>query len=207
MSRNIYSDVCEHKNQIIDDHEGSYICLDCAKVLDNVYISSFEYNNFDLESNGVDTQENVISSEISHRLNIPNLNIKDEKNNIKSVSKLYLNANKNNFTVTLKEMSAVSGFSSKQIGKEIKNTVNILDISTLLEKYCKLLSLDYKSYSVIKENITKYEQTGHNPLTIVGSHIYIHIKNVKKEKISMKKVCDTIGISSISIQRYLKTIK
>ena len=168
MSRNIYSDVCDHKNQVIDDHEGTYICLDCAKVLDNVYISSFEYNNFDLESNGVDTQENVISSEISHRLNIPNLNIKDEKNNIKSVSKLYLNANKNNFTVTLKEMSAVSGFSSKQIGKEIKNTVNILDISTLLEKYCKLLSLDYKSYSVIKENITKYEKTENNPLKKVN---------------------------------------
>ena len=35
----------------------------------------------------------------------------------------------------------------------------------------------------------------------------MHIKNKKKKKISMKKVCDTIGISSISIQRYLKTIK
>lgn len=206
MPRSTHSDVCEHKNQIIDDHEGTHICLDCAKVLDNVYVSSFRCEFNDFETNVLETHGNQINSEISHRLNIPNLYLTNNKSDIKNISNLYLNANKKDYTVTLKEMSSVSGYSSKQIGKEIKNTVNILNLSQLTEKYCKLLSLDYKIYSVIKENINKQEHTGHNPLTLVASHIYLHMKNVKK-KISMKKICDTIGISSISIQRYLKTLK
>lgn len=207
MSRKTHSDVCEHKNQIIDDHEGTYVCLDCAKVLDTVFVSNFEDKEKVSEEYMLkDLNTNDVSNEISHRLNIPNFNVNNEKKNIKSISNVYLNANRNNFTVTLREMSAVSGFSCKQIGKEIKNTVTVLDLPTLLEKYCKLLEIDYKTYAVIKDNIYKHEQTGHNPLTVVASHIYIYMKSVKK-KLSMKKICDIVGISSISIQRYLKKLQ
>lgn len=207
MSRETYSDVCEHKNQVIDDHEGTYVCLDCAKVIDNVFVPIFEdKEKISEECMLNDLNTNDVSNEIAHRLNIPNFIKTNEKKNVKSISNVYIHANKNNFTVTLKEMSAVSGFSCKQIGKEIKNTVTVLDIPTLLEKYCKLLEIDYKTYTVIKDNIYKHEQTGHNPLTVVASHIYFHMKSVKK-KLSMKNICDVVGISSISIQRYIKKLQ
>ena len=52
MSGKTYSDLCEHKNQIIDEHEGIYICEDCAKVIDNVFIQTYEVNssNVDIEN-------------------------------------------------------------------------------------------------------------------------------------------------------------
>ena len=209
MSRKTHSDLCEHKNQVIDEHEGIYICEDCAKVLDNIYIEPFD-SNFKTEitfDNQNVLNSNKISSEFIHRLNIPDLNVEDKKNELKCASNIYLEANKSNCTVTLKEISAISGYSCKQISKETKNTVTLLNQPTLIEKFCKLLNLDYKTYTVIKENISKKEQSGHNPLTIVASHIYLHLKKEKKKKISMKKICDVVGISSISIQRYLKSIQ
>lgn len=207
MSGKKHSEICEHKNQLMDYHEGSYVCVDCAKVMDTVFVPSFEQNLFETNYETDFKDPNCATSEISHRLNIPSFNVIKEKKEIKNISKLYLLANENKFTVTLKEMSAVSGYSCKQIGKELTKTVSILDLPTLLEKYCKLLEIDYKMYAVIKEKMLKNEQTGHNPLTIIASHIYTHLKTVKDKKLSMKKICDVIGISSISIQRYLKTLK
>jgi len=202
MSDKTHSDVCGHINQVLDEHEGIYICTDCAKVIENFFqdvsnIYGHENNNFFEKNN------EKISSEITSRLNIPNLNIGDEKNELKSVSNVYIYANKTDCTVTLKEISAVSGFTCKQIGKETKNTIQLINLSSLLDKYCKILTLDYKTYTLIKETIEKLEPTGHNPLTIVAANIYIHLKKTKT-KLSMKKICDTIGISPISIQRYLK---
>lgn len=205
MSKRKYSDVCEHKNQVLDEHEGTYVCTNCAKVIDNFYIQSFQTYDNEVIFKEKNTS-NLISSEFASRLNIPVLNIDDKKNELKSASNIYLEANKADYSVTLKEISAISGYSVKQIGKETKNTVNLLNIDSLLEKYCKLLDLNYKTYSVIKETINTANISGHNPLTIVASHIYKFLKDNKK-KISMKKICEVIGISSISIQRYLKTLQ
>lgn len=205
MSKRKYSDVCEHKNQVLDEHEGTYVCTNCAKVIDNYYTQTIKPCNNEIMYIEKNTS-NLISSEFASRLNIPVLNVKDKQTELKSVSNIYLEANKADFSVTLKEISAISGYSVKQIGKETKNTVNLLNISSLLEKYCKLLDLDYKIYSVIKETIDTENISGHNPLTIVASHIYKFLKD-NKQKISMKKICEIIGISSISIQRYLKTLQ
>ena len=171
---NFFSDLCDHKNQILDEHEGSYICLDCAKVLDNFFCQS----NLKTDNEFKDFYQNEkgMTSELTHRLNIPDLNLKNEKTDLKCASNIYLEANKKNYSVTLKEISSVSGCSLKKISKDTKNTVNILDISTLLEKYCKLLNLDFKTYAVIKESLNHTKPTGHNPITIVTSHIYSYIK-------------------------------
>lgn len=203
--KEFFSEQCEHKNQLLDEIEGCYVCTDCAKVLDPFFCELKVKKP--QEDVSLEEKNTAVISEISHRLNIPTLNLKDEKNDLKSASKLYLEANKKNFSVTLKEMSAVSGFSQKQLGKGIKNTITVLDTSNLLEKYCKLLELNFQTYAVIKETIAKSEQTGHNPITIVASHIYEHLKKTKTKKISMKQICEVTGISSISIQRYLKSKK
>jgi len=207
MSDRPYSEICGHENQILDEHEGTYICLNCAKVIENFYIHPSNTETNDRDNEGFLGNKSVkLSSEITNRLNIPNLGLEDKKNELKSVSNVYIEANKSECTVTLKEMAAVSGFTCKQIGRETKNTVQLMNLSALLDKYCKILNLDYRTYTLIKENIEKVESSGHNPLTIVASHIYRHLK-LTKTKISMKQLCETIGISSISIQRYLKRVQ
>jgi response regulator of citrate/malate metabolism len=75
----------------------------------------------------------------------------------------------------------------------------------MLEKYCVMLKLDFKDYSVIKETIQRSLKTGHNNLTIIGANIYLHCK--ERKKIPIKVIARTLNISCISIQRYLKAKK
>ena len=108
------------------------------------------------------------------------------------------------FPVSIKDISAVSGISENDIYSMQESEQSlILNPFSLLEKYCKLLGLsDYKTYSVIKENLPTID-TGHNPLTVIASTIYKYCKE-NSIKYSMKQIASTIGISSVSIQRYIK---
>lgn len=196
---------CKHINQIVDVHEGSYICTDCARVIsDYFYEESYQRQ----DKNLIPSQNET--SEILSRLNLPD-SFKDyieenqkpicnKTNSIVNATNIYLTTNTNNSVVTLKEISAITGINGKKIAK---NKINIIDKHLLLEKYCTLLNLNYKTYTVIKEKLKTYQLSGHNPLTVVASAIYRHSKE-NKLKLSMKKISDTFGISSISIQRYLK---
>lgn len=194
---------CQHINQIIDEHEGTYICTDCAQVVSNFFCEE----KFQRLDNILPPQQNE-ATEILSRLNLPDgfidfieeKNDKDKTNITTNATKIYLTTNINNSVVTLKEISAITGINSKKIAKK---ETNIIDKYLLLEKYCALLDLNYKTYTVIKEKLKTYQLSGHNPLTVVASAIYIHSKE-NKLKLSMKKISDCFGISSISIQRYLK---
>lgn len=73
----------------------------------------------------------------------------------------------------------------------------------LLEKYCKLLDLSFQDYTLIKEQIQNKPLSGHPPLTVIGYYIFVHCKT-NKIKQSMKNICSTLGISTISLQRYRK---
>ena len=198
-------DTCKHLNQIIDEHEGTYICTDCAFVISNFFCEE----NFPIQDKNL-IFEQTETSEILSRLNLPdsfknfisetNIDDSHKSNTVLNATNIYLTTNINNSVVTLKEMSAITGINSKQIAK---NKTNILDKYLLLEKYCTLLDLNYKTYTVIKERLKNLKLSGHNPLTVVASAIYIYSKE-NKLKLSMKKISDCFGISSISIQRYLK---
>jgi response regulator of citrate/malate metabolism len=61
---------------------------------------------------------------------------------------------------------------------------------------------DFKTFTLIKEKLPT-NNTGHNPLTIIASTIYIFCKE-NNLKYSMKEIAKTIGISPVSIQRYIK---
>lgn len=200
--------VCKHLNQVIDEHEGIYICIDCAHVIsphftEEKYINIYESQNFNYD---VKTE----TSEILSKLNLPDrlktycheptTKTKTISNTADKVTNIYLKINENDSLVTLKEISAVTGIHPKNIAK---NKTNILNKKVLLEKYCTLLGLDYKTYTLIKERLKCCKVSGHNPLTVVASIIYIHSKQYKL-KLSMKKIAEQFGISPISIQRYLK---
>jgi transcription initiation factor TFIIIB Brf1 subunit/transcription initiation factor TFIIB len=107
----------------------------------------------------------------------------------------------------MKDISSITGVKNNSIyDMQEKDKVIILKPNEMLEKYCKYLNLDFKAYSVIKENISNISSTGHNPLTIIGSYIYLYCKE-NKLNYSMKKIASAVNISCISIQRYIKNLK
>jgi len=186
---------CKHDNKITDFHEGTIVCLDCSFVIeDQVFIC-----NDKPEQNNIASDNDF--KEILTRLHCSYEILKSE--NITKVSDLYNKVNKTN-SVTLKQFCAVTGLDTKAVVKNNKQTVCVQNLNDMLEKFCKLFDLSYKNYTVIKEIINSKPYSGHPPLTVIGYHIYNFIKTVQKKKITIKEICNTLGISSISIQRYRK---
>lgn len=193
---------CPHLNEIIDEHEGTIICHDCGLVIDD------KYYLFDDKSKEI--EQNDICKEILARLNLSeeiaeNICLENTRNICSIASKLYLAINKTS-SVTLKEIAGVTGICEKQLNQKTKGNITVLDKDKLLEKYCTYLLIPFKSYTVIKEMLNKLEISGHNPLTIIASCIYIYCKK-NSIKLSMKKLAEVIGISCVSIQRFLKIYK
>jgi transcription initiation factor TFIIIB Brf1 subunit/transcription initiation factor TFIIB len=191
-------DNCKHINTVTDFHEGTLICLDCSFVVEN---QIFVFNESEPIEVNKDTTDNHDYKEILNRLNCSYDIL--QSNVVNNVTDLYNKVNKTN-AVSLKEFCAVTGLNSKTIVKNNKDVVCKQDLNTLLEKYCKLFNLTYKNYTVIKENISTKPHSGHPPLTVIGYHIYVYLKVEAKQKITIKEICKTLGISSISIQRYKK---
>lgn len=191
---------CSHLNEIIDEHEGTTICIDCGLVISD---KLFIYND-----KHIPNKDNDICKEILARLNLSE-NIADDISNEKKqnmsviASQLYLTINKSS-TISLKEIAGVTGVCEKKLNQKTKGNIMILDKEKLLEKHCSYLNIPFKTYTVIKEMLNKVEISGHNPLTIIASCIYIYCRKTST-KLSMKKIAQTVGISCISIQRFLKT--
>jgi transcription initiation factor TFIIIB Brf1 subunit/transcription initiation factor TFIIB len=207
--------ICSHLNNVIDEREGSVVCTDCGLVLEDKFFKFYDSDLFSQDC-GEDTSLKNEVKEILSKLQLPDVycssiiqNFKKdlvEKKNKKELLAyvVYKTLNENNIPVSIKDISAISGFSDINIyDRQESNKTIILQPCDLLEKYCRYLNLDYKTYSVIKNNLPIQNLSGHNPLTIIAASIYSHCKQ-NNIKISMKKVASTVKISCVSIQRYLK---
>ena len=197
-------------NEVVDEREGTVVCVDCGLVLSQYYVSQANTNfcggNFMVEE----------IKEVLERLNLPQFFSEDIFNKIKLSKKentkkkslvpyfVYKTLSELGFPVSIKDISAVSGVSENDIYNMQESEKSlILSPFSLLEKYCKLLGLnDFKTYSLIKETLPTTD-TGHNPLTVIASTIYKYCKKTGL-KYSMKQIASTVGISSVSIQRYIK---
>lgn len=203
-------DDCDHSYPVIDEHEGTTVCCDCGKVLDeHLYVHPILENNQEIKNTVTDEKSNSSTKneamEILNRLNLSSdiLNqLSEEKQN---VNNLYNIINKNS-VVTTKEFCAASGMNNKKLVKLNQNKVIDTNINLLLEKYCTLLELSYRDYTLIKAELEKRQASGHPPLTIIGFYIFQYCKKHSIKKF-MKNICSVLGISVISIQRYQKFIK
>jgi|LakMenE01Jun11ns_1017340.scaffolds.fasta_scaffold00735_3 transcription initiation factor TFIIIB Brf1 subunit/transcription initiation factor TFIIB len=209
--------LCGHENVIDDTREGCSVCTDCGLVLeDKIFLPSYDETYFHppfqtFENN--QTKQEI--TELLHRINLPNTySTQISKNCLKKKYKtksipfvLYQTLNENGCPISLKEISAVSGLTNSEIYKhQDNNDAIILRPEEMLEKYCTILKLNFKEYSVIKENIKGSLKTGHNNLTIIGANIYLYGKQ-NNLKLSIKLIAKTLNISCISIQRYIKKQK
>jgi len=203
---------CQHINEIIDEREGTIICYDCGLVLSNYFFTQPQ------PQHSFFTPSSILEEikELLERLNLPQIFAHDIYENLMKLSPktnsktkklipyfVYKTLNEIGCPVSIKDISSVSGISENDLYDMQQSETLVLNPHALLEKYCKLLGLsDFKIYSVIKEKMPIID-TGHNPLTIIASLIYKYCKE-NNLKYSMKEIASTVGISSVSIQRYIK---
>jgi transcription initiation factor TFIIIB Brf1 subunit/transcription initiation factor TFIIB len=206
---------CSHTNEIIDHHEGTIICTDCGIVKDTYYDIIVSKNDF-LKRDSLNQIENImdhlhlpeeftelINNNLSKSKN-KNSRMVNQRRRIFSVKKLateiYNTVNDKNSNLLLKDISNFSHISPHQI--KSKNIL-LVNLEEVLERYTAKFNMNFQTYTVIKDELNKFKNTGFQPLTIIGGLIYLHFLNIKK-KISMRKISEILGISSISIQRFLR---
>lgn len=207
--------LCAHRNEIIDEIRGDIICTDCGLVLCDKLLKSYTIQKNESDINFDQKEANEIN-EMLEKLNLPNcfthviLNNYQKKKIISKKRKellpytIYNTLTTEGWPISVKEISSVSGYKDSEIFGMQDDVAIMLEPSLLLEKYCKILNLDYKTYSVIKTGLPSSSLTGHNPLTIIASAIYVYLKNYTKNPLPMKKVAKAVNTSCISITRYIK---
>lgn len=203
--------LCSHINTIEDAHEGTIVCTDCGLVLsDQTFIQNdIQYNDFCSEKEEI--------KDMLERINIPRCYMSDIIKNVNKVEKnkkkiipyiIYKTLNENDCQISINDISNTSGLNTKNIYKmQEENKSIILEPHKLAEKYCTLLGLNHKMYSVIKGKLEKTDGSGHNPLTVLGAHIHTYCKEnklSKSKKFRIKQIANTLNISCVSIQRYLR---
>ena len=202
---------CQHLNEIIDHKGGSVVCMDCGLVISNVFVDDYHFkeditpkNDYILEILSRLEMPDYFKNEILKNLKEIDLKQRKKENAIAFV--IYKTLNELQCGVSIKDISAVTGFTDSQIYNfQSSNDSIILHPLMQLDKYCKVLGLPKDSYSVIKGTF-KISRTGHNPTTILGTAIYRYCKKYKCG-LSMEKIANTLNISSVSIQRYIKYTK
>ncbi len=196
-------DNCAHLNETLDSHENYFVCTDCGLVKDIQYV--YEKNPFyQFEQNHYSPVVNILDKFNISEYYSKELNSKTfKKRGIKYLaSQIYKTVNEDNSSLPLKSLMNVTKLKTNQIKS---NDIHILDIEKILEKYTTHLNLDFKTYTLIKEKIKLYLNTGFQPLSVIGGVIYLHCREHKK-KLSMKTIASVLGISTISIQRFVKHV-
>ena len=211
--------MCDHLNQIIDQHEGSIVCGDCALVLD-VYFSQQEHSSqkISVSLQPVDHLKSYLL-DCCDRMHIPTLiseNIYKKfiqfrtGHDFERISDMQLMAY--SIYITLKNdgigrnieyVAQNTGISSKLLWKcesldpYISMPINIENVLAPVYSMFNLSSEDCK----IIVKISKHFQERHfSPLTLSSTLVYVYCR-ISKIQISIKKVCSIFCVSSMSIYR------
>jgi len=196
---------CEHEYPVIDEHEGTSVCCDCGLVLEKEFYMS---SNIKIENDETPVEKILEKTprndalEVLNRLNLPSDILNHLTHEKQKVDNLFDAINKS-AAITTKEFCAATGINNKKLVKLNQNKILNTNLDMLLEKYCKLLDLSYRDYTLIKALVDKKPSSGHPPLTVIGYYMLLYCRTHKLKK-SMKDICSALSISTISIQRYRK---
>lgn len=201
-------DSCPHYSEILDSNSGDYICSDCGLVLGRYYCHN---KNQQSDIDDADSTSDFVK-EVIERLNLPQYIAKKVLNRIKLANLkksqdiccvIYEMLIELGLPYTLKEITSVTGVPSKEI--KMNNTltaVAIVEEKEILERCCSKLGLTFKDYTLIKNSIASTEG-GFNPSTVIAAHIFNYCK-LKRKDIKLKNITSVVGISAMSVHRYLK---
>lgn len=202
---------CSHENEIIDSREGTIVCTDCGLIKDQFYFEEpklYFRTSLNLE------YENYIK-DIFDKLNIPFIHIDEiitkfkianPKNNKKQFLICIILEVLNNYSIPISigDISNLTEYDPSDIFKRQQNDSKIiLPLKESMERFCKLLKLTFQDYQLIYKYYESHERTGHQPLTIIASFIYDHVKKNSID-LDINQICETIGISKVSVLRFYK---
>jgi len=204
---------CGHETQVLDQHEGQYVCVSCGLVTSPYFTEDYKFHNEILSEGDIWFKEvrdildrvNVTSSSICDEV-IQYLNTHFERKSKESLLfSVYKVLNDQvGICLSLHELCNICAVSKSKVYEKQKVNQNVtVDKTILVEKYCAMLNLTYKTTSLIKEKLSKHRLSGHTPLTIIAGTIYLVCKSLK-EKITVKKVSQVTSVSQISIRRFIK---
>jgi len=204
---------CPVGGLIVDTRTGSRVCSMCGLVEENVYeevrttISDFKNpTNFKILEEIRDMLDRVhISTNLADLCTDYYMKNYSGFNRKAMVFSIYFVLNKYSFNVSLKNLLNANGLCGESTFSTQKSNENvILDIVEMVEKYSVMLGFNFKETSLIKEMVKMSPKSGHTPLTIIAGNIYLYCRKNNK-KISTKQIAQTTQVSTISIQRYIKT--
>ena len=201
---------CSHLNELIDLGESSHVCFDCGLVLDKHYEMGSDYKtplkDFQHDEWAETTKDILDRLHISTKywtFIIPDFYKNLRKKTLERLLiSIYKILNSLGVSVSLHDLSIATGVHMSKIYLTQKPNENVkLDMSSLAEKFCCALKIDFKTTALIKERLTKPTESGHTPATVIAGSIY-KIAKERKLKLSIKKISEVTSVSSISIQRY-----
>lgn len=206
--------LCEHLSEVIDEHQGDVICVDCGLVISRLFIQPIGQHQL-CDSEKLKWEYEI--KDILDRLHIPTFysnkiyhefekrQCKKTKDQLAFV--VYKCLNDIGINLSLSDISNASGVGKTKLYKTQEPNESIcLNMGDRSERICGVLGISYKLSTVIKETISSLNLSGHNPLTTIAATIYkVSLEN--NNKLSMKKVAKASGVSCISIQRYIKSKK
>ena len=223
---------CHHLNTTICQTEGMQVCLDCSLVIadnlsyDEIYIKK-ETNIAtlqDVEAKISPTLKNFIH-EICHRMNVYNIIIpiiikkfmKLQKRNKKFDENLvaayciYSSLKQEDCPRSMKTLSYHTGFSTKliwSVERYFSERNQPLTAAAILSTYYTYLDFDYSDLQKMKKMIKSNSiDKDFAPSTVAGAIFYLYCKQNNNKKYNVKKIADLIHTSSMSIYRYVNSIK
>ena len=194
----------------MDVASGDYICTLCGLVLDRFFEEPQHTPSGNVDNCKNDASHNYIS-EILSKLNVPlslsnTVYSKIDGNRLKDVDicqLIYDTLIERNIPFTLKEITSVSGISTKKIKPTTSTTsICIIEEKKVLERCCSKLGLSYKDYTVIKKSLDE-KIGGFGPSTVIAAQIYKFCKN-NQIKLKLKHICEIVGVSTMSVHRYMR---
>ena len=209
--------MCEHLQQLIDQHEGSVVCTDCGYVLDIHFLQ--QSDTYEKSSLNLVTDLKMYLIDCCDRMHIP-ISVREEihdeyehfrsKSVFEKISDIQLMAYSIYFILknqgigrNIEYIAYNTGVTSKQLWKceSLDPYLSIpINIESLLGPVYKSFKFSRKDYETIII-ISKHFQDRHfSPLTLTSTLVYLYCKT-RKIQISVKKVCSVFKVSSMSIYR------
>ena len=111
---------------------------------------------------------------------------------------------------TLRELVPHSGISASLIAtafsRYVKKRVSVKP-SHLTPRFCAKLNLSRELTKKVIKTVDHFERTTScslNPASVVGGIIYHYVSKQAKKPVKLKEICEVVGVSPISITRFLK---
>ena len=209
--------ICEHVDRIIDQHEGSIVCMQCGIVLHTHFLYPIHENRHFMHKLKTDIETflydccdrmhlpssilEIIQKKFSHLRVNPAFQKVDDMQLI--AYSIYFILKDQGVGRNIEYIAYNTGITSKQLWKCESLDPNLpipISIESLLVPVYTLFNMSKQDYDNII-NISEHFQDRHfSPITMTSTLVYLYCK-AREIPITVKKVTSVFNVSSMSINR------